>query len=142
MSHLLELMDQMTSVLNDLKRVMDAEQAQLSAGFVNGIALQRITEEKSSLLATLDYLEQLRRAEQKPRHSAANDDPAEQRWQMIKKKTSHLYSLNQQNGWLLESQLTRNKEALDFLKPRQEPGLYGSNGQTSAVNRGGKKYTV
>ncbi|MEY8710131.1 flagellar biosynthesis protein FlgN [Mangrovibacter phragmitis] len=142
MSRLLELMDKMTSVLNDLKRVLDAEQAQLSAGFVNGVALQRITEEKSSLLATLDYLEQLRRMEQHPHHAAANDDPVELRWQTIKKKTRYLNDLNTHNGWLLEGQLERNKEALEVLRPHQEPGLYGSDGQTAAPNRSGKKFSV
>ena len=140
MSHLLELMDQMTSVLNDLKRVMDAEQAQLSAGFVNGIALQRITEEKSSLLATLDYLEQQRRLEQDPQHSA-NDDVAE-RWKAITDKTQHLRDLNQHNGWLLEDQIQRNQQALEVLKPYQEPSLYGANGQPSSASRGGKKFSI
>ena len=64
MSRLSEILDQMTVVLNDLKTVMDAEQQHLSSGHINGSALQRITEDKSSLLATLDYLEQQRRAEQ------------------------------------------------------------------------------
>ena len=56
MSRLSEVLDQMTAVLGSLKEVMDAEQLQLSAGHVNGSVLQRITEQKSSLLATLDYL--------------------------------------------------------------------------------------
>ena len=54
MSRLSEILDHMTVVLNDLKTVMDAEQQHLSSGHINGSALQRITEDKSSLLATLD----------------------------------------------------------------------------------------
>ncbi len=54
MTRLSEILDHMTAVLNDLKKVMDAEQQQLSVGHINGSQLQRITEEKSSLLATLD----------------------------------------------------------------------------------------
>lgn len=86
MSRLSEILDQMTVVLNDLKTVMDAEQQHLSSGQINGSALQRITEDKSSLLATLDYLEQQRRAEQDPKRSA-NDDIVE-RWQTITEKPS------------------------------------------------------
>lgn len=86
MSRLSEILDQMTVVLNDLKTVMDAEQQHLSSGHINGSALQRITEDKSSLLATLDYLEQQRRAEQDPKRSA-NDDIIE-RWQTITEKLS------------------------------------------------------
>lgn len=84
MSRLSEILDQMTVVLNDLKTVMDAEQQHLSSGHINGSALQRITEDKSSLLATLDYLEQQRRAEQDPKRRA-NDDIIE-RWQTITEK--------------------------------------------------------
>jgi flagella synthesis protein FlgN len=133
-------MDHMTVVLNDLKTVMDAEQQQLSAGNVNGSALQRITEDKSSLLATLDYLEQQRRTEQSARHSA-NDDVAD-RWQTITEKTQHLRDLNQHNGWLLEGQISRNQQALDVLKPHQEPALYGANGQTSNSRSSGKKFSI
>ncbi|MNZ50800.1 flagella biosynthesis chaperone FlgN [Lelliottia amnigena] len=140
MSRLSEILDQMTVVLNDLKTVMDAEQQQLSMGHFTGSALQRITEDKSSLLATLDYLEQQRRVEQDPRRSA-NDDIAE-RWQTITEKTQHLRDLNQHNGWLLEGQIERNQQALEVLKPHQEPGLYGANGQTASSRGGGKKISI
>lgn len=140
MSRLTEIMDQMTVVLNDLKTVMDAEQQQLSAGNVHGSVLQRITEDKSSLLATLDYLEQQRRSEQSARHSA-NDDVVE-RWQTITEKTQHLRDLNQHNGWLLEGQILRNQQALAVLKPHQETGLYGADGQTASSRSGGKKISI
>lgn len=39
--------------------------------------------------------------------------------------------MNQHNGWLLEGQIERNQQALEMLKPHQEPTLYGANGQTS-----------
>ena len=140
MTRLSEILDQMTTVLNDLKTVMDAEQQQLSAGHINGSQLQRITEEKSSLLATLDYLEQQRRLEHDATRSA-NDEIAE-RWQTITKKTQQLRDLNQHNGWLLEGQIERNQQAIQVLKPHQEPALYGANGQTSAAHRGGKKFSI
>lgn len=140
MTRLSEILDQMTAVLNDLKTVMDAEQQHLSAGQINGSHLQRITEEKSSLLATLDYLEQQRRLAQDAQRSA-NDEVAE-RWQAITEKTQHLRDLNQHNGWLLEGQIARNQQALDVLKPYQEPTLYGANGQPSSSHRGGKKFSI
>ena len=140
MTRLSEILDQMTAVLNDLKTVMDAEQQQLSVGHINGSQLQRITEEKSSLLATLDYLEQQRRLEQDPQHSANND--VAERWKAITDKTQHLRDLNQHNGWLLEDQIQRNQQALEVLKPYQEPSLYGANGQPSSAFRGGKKFSI
>lgn len=82
---------------------------------------------KSSLLATLDYLEQLRRKEP----NTANSVDISQRWQEIAVKTQQLRQMNQHNGWLLEGQIERNQQALEMLKPHQEPTLYGANGQTS-----------
>ena len=140
MTRLSEILDQMTTVMNDLKTVMDDDQQQLKPVHINGSHLQRITEEKSSLLATLDYLEQQRRLEHDATRSA-NDDIA-QRWQTITTKTQHLRDLNQHNGWLLEGQIERNQQALEVLKPHQEPTLYGANGQTSSAHRGGKKFSI
>ena len=141
MSRLSEILDQMTVVLNDLKTVMDAEQHHLSSGQINGSALQRITEDKSSLLAPLDYLEQQRRVEQEAQR-CANDDDVASRWLNITQKTQQLRDLNQHNGWLLEGQITRNQQALEVLKPYQETGLYGKDGQTAGQPRSGKKFTV
>lgn len=138
MTRLAEILDQMSAVLNDLKTVMEQELQHLSMGQINGSQLQRITEQKSSLLATLDYLEQLRR--QIP--DAANSNDIAQCWQEITVKTQQLRQLNQHNGWLLEGQIERNQQALEMLKPHQEPTLYGVNGQTSTPHRGGKKISI
>ncbi len=59
---------------------------------------------KNSLLATLDYLEQLRKKEP----NTANNDIS-QRWQEITVKTQQLRQMNQHNGWLLEGQIERNQ---------------------------------
>lgn len=138
-SRLTELLDQMTAILSDLKMVMDAEQQQLSTGHINGSALQRITEEKSSLLATLDYLEQQRRIEQNTRRPSS-DNAA--RWQVITEKARQLREINQHNGWLLESQIARNQQALTLLKPHQETALYGADGRATPRPPGSKKFSV
>ena len=130
MTRLAEILDQMSAVLNDLKTVMDQEQQHLSMGQINGSQLQWITEQKSSLLATLDYLEQLRKKEP----NTANSVDISQRWQEITVKTQQLRQMNQHNGWLLEGQIERNQQALEMLKPHQEPTLYGANGQTSTTH--------
>jgi len=142
MSGLSAILDQMTSILNSLKEVMDAEQQQLSAGNVDGLQLASITEEKSSLLATLDYLEKQRRVEQTAQRNA--EDDISTRWQVITDTTQHLRRVNQHNGWLLEGQIARNQQAIDVLKPFQETGLYGKDGQTAGVSlaRSAKKFSV
>ncbi|MFV0261120.1 MAG: flagella biosynthesis chaperone FlgN [Kluyvera sp.] len=143
MSSLSAILDQMTSILHSLKDVMDAEQRQLSAGSVNGLQLASITEEKSSLLATLDYLEKQRRIEQDAQRSADNEEIG-RRWQTITETTQQLRRLNQHNGWLLEGQIVRNQQAIDVLKPFQETGLYGKDGQAAgnSIARNVKKYSV
>ncbi|MBB2294810.1 MULTISPECIES: flagella biosynthesis chaperone FlgN [unclassified Escherichia] len=138
MTRLAEILDQMSAVLNELKMVMDQEQQHLSMGQINGSQLQWTTEQKSSLLATLDYLEQLRRQTL----DTVNSDEIAQRWQEITVKTQQLRQLNQHNGWLLEGQIERNQQALEMLKPHQEPTLYGANGQTSMSHRGSKKISI
>ncbi|EYD85549.1 flgN family protein [Escherichia coli 1-176-05_S3_C2] len=138
MTRLAEILDQMSAVLNELKMVMDQEQQHLSMGQINGSQLQWTTEQKSSLLATLDYLEQLRRQTL----DTVNSDEIAQRWQEITVKTQQLHQLNQHNGWLLEGQIERNQQALEMLKPHQEPTLYGANGQTSTSHRGSKKISI
>ncbi|MGU9865176.1 MULTISPECIES: flagella biosynthesis chaperone FlgN [Kluyvera] len=142
MSGLSAILDQMTSILNSLKAVMDAEQLQLSAGSVNGLQLASITEEKSSLLATLDYLEKQRRVEQDAQREIREE--YSDRWQVITETTQQLHRLNQHNGWLLEGQILRNQQAIDVLKPFQETGLYGKDGQAAGapVVRSAKKYSV
>ena len=138
MTRLAEILDQMSTVLNELKMVMDQEQQHLSMGQINGSQLQWTTEQKSSQLATLDYLEQLRRQTL----DTVNSDEIIQRWQEITVKTQQLRQLNQHNGWLLEGQIERNQQALEMLKPHQEPTLYGANGQTSTTHRGSKKISI
>ena len=138
MTRLAEILDQMSAVLNELKMVMDQEQQHLSMGQINGSQLQWTTEQKSSQLATLDYLEQLRRQTL----DTVNSDEITQRWQEITVKTQQLRQLNQHNGWLLEGQIERNQQALEMLKPHQEPTLYGANGQTSTSHRCSKKISI
>lgn len=100
MTRLSEILDQMTTVLNDLKMVMDAEQQQLSVGQINGSQLQRITEEKKTRCWRRWIIWNNSAVWSRMRSVATNDDIAE-RWQAINRKTQHLRDLNQHNGWLL-----------------------------------------
>ncbi len=77
-------------------------------GQINGSQLQWITEQKSSLLATLDYLEQLRRKEP----NTANSVESSQRGQAITVKTQQIRQINQHNGWLLEGHIEHNQQSL------------------------------
>lgn len=140
MTRLSEILNQMAGVLSSLETVMNAEQQQLSAGQINGSALQRITEDKSSLLATLDYLETLRLAEQKT--TATRPAEVEVQWQAMQQQIQRLSNINQHSGWLLEFQREHTEQALAILKPHHAPEFYGADGQAkSAINHANKKMT-
>lgn len=138
MTRLADILGQMAGVLGSLETVMNAEQQQLSAGHINGSALQRVTEDKSSLLATLDYLETLRKAEHNKTKEQATETDVQ--WQVMREQIQRLNNINQHNGWLLETQREHTEQALAILKPHQAPEFYGADGQAkAAVNHANKK---
>lgn len=83
-----------------------------------------------------DYLEQQRRAEQNAGRSANDDVPV--RWQAITETTQQLRILNQHNGWLLEGQIVRGLQALEVLKPHQNPVFMARMGKRPGTLRGSK----
>ena len=100
---------------------LDEEQQQLSAGRINGNLLQRITEDKSALLTTLNYLDEMRRKTELSLGTKApyrgHSDIA-RRWHSIQQHTQRLRDANQHNGMLLQHQMTFTEQALSVLKRR------------------------
>ncbi|WNN46024.1 MULTISPECIES: flagellar export chaperone FlgN [Winslowiella] len=133
MNALLTALDKMLEVLSSLAKVMDAEQQQLSAGQLNSNLLQQITEDKSSLLNTLSYLDEMRRQAEKQADLSA-PYPAQaalaERWETIQQRTVKLHNTNQHSGLLLNQQIAYNEQALALLKPHQSQAFYGPDGQT------------
>lgn len=137
MTRLAEILDQMSAVLNDLKTVMDQEQQHLyGADQRQPVAMDYRTKKLSAGDAGLP------RTVTQEEPNSANSVDISQRWQKITVKTQQLRQMNQHNGWLLEGQIERNQQALEMLKPHQEPTLYGANGQTSTTHRGSKKISI
>ena len=116
---------------------MESERLLLCEGSLSGSHLQRVTEEKSSLLATLGWLEQ-----QRLLAWSGADSAAQAQWQTIRAQTQTLREMNQHNGWLLEQQMAFNQQALALLKPHQEAGLYGKDGLASGRVDGGVRFSV
>lgn len=141
MNKLLNALDKMLEVLKSLADVMAAEQQQLSGGQINSSLLQRITEDKSSLLATLNFLEQLRRDADKEMgcHAPYSGQPdLARRWAALQEQTVKLRDLNTHNGMLLNHQISFTEKAIEVLKPYQTQKFYGPNGQatsSSFINR-------
>lgn len=135
MQKLLTSLDKMLEVLTSLADVMMAEQQQLSGGQINSSLLQRITEDKSSLLATLNFIEQLRRDAEKEAgvHAPYSRNPElARRWSSIQEQTVKLRDTNLHNGLLLNHQMDFNAQALQVLKPHQTQKFYGPDGQATS----------
>lgn len=137
MASLSKLLAQIADGLNALRAVMESERLLLCEGSLSGSHLQRVTEEKSSLLATLGWLEQ-----QRLLAWSAADSAAQAQWQTIRAQTQTLREMNQHNGWLLEQQMAFNQQALALLKPHQEAGLYGKDGLAANRVDGGVRFSV
>lgn len=135
MDKLQNALDKMLEVLSSLADVMNAEQEQLSAGQVNSSLLQRITEDKSSLLATLNFLEEMRRDAEKASGMHvpySQHPPLARRWSSIQEQTVKLRDTNLHNGMLLNHQISHNEHALQVLKPYLSQKFYGPDGH--AIN--------
>jgi flagella synthesis protein FlgN len=142
MNSLITALDKMQEVLSSLSKVMKEEHEQLSAGLINSSLLQRITEDKSSLLTTLNYLDGMRRESEKQfRVQApyrAQPDLA-RRWQAIEQRTRQLRDNNTHNGMLLNQQVAWNHQALALLKPHQTQSFYGPDGQATSGGFGSRR---
>lgn len=141
MTKLLNALDKMLEVLKSLADVMTAEQQQLSGGQINSSLLQRITEDKGSLLATLSFIEQLRRDADKEEGVFApysTQPELARRWAAVQEQTVKLRDMNLHNGLLLNHQIVFTGQALEVLKPHHTQKFYGPNGQTTSssfINR-------
>ncbi|MDX5630697.1 MULTISPECIES: flagellar export chaperone FlgN [unclassified Brenneria] len=145
MEKLQTILDKLLHNLNDLQQVMSDEQAQLCAGHINSSALQQVTEKKSSLLATMQYLETCRHEEESLKKLQAPYDDMEalaERWQQIQQLTKSLRNKNQHNGMLLNQHISHTDKALEILKPRHGQSLYGPDGQAKGANYSGRKISI
>ncbi|ASN86240.1 flagella synthesis protein FlgN [Pectobacterium versatile] len=144
MENLQSILDQLLSNLRELDVVMSEEQTLLCAGHINSIALQQVTEKKTSLLATMQHLEARRHETESTLKLQAPYDGIEKLsayWQQVQELTRRLNDQNQHNGLLLSRHIAYTNEAINILKPRHGQGLYGPDGQSKGVTVGGRKIT-
>ncbi|MBI0550048.1 flagella synthesis protein FlgN [Pectobacterium parmentieri] len=144
MENLQSILEQLLNNLHDLDTVMSEEQTLLCAGHINNIALQQVTENKTSLLATMQYLENRRHETESILKLQAPYDGIVQLsayWQQVQELTRRLNDQNKHNGLLLSRHIAYTNEAIDILKPRHGQGLYGPDGQSKVMTVGGRKIT-
>lgn len=134
MNNLLNSLEKMLEVLTSLHHTLDAEQEQLAAGQINSSLLQRITEDKSALLATLNFIEQMRREAEEPLGLSApysGQSELAPRWSAVQQYILQLRDKNLHNGLLLNQQMTWTEQALNVLRPLESQQFYGPDGRTN-----------
>ncbi len=150
MKTFIKTMNMLVETLQALDLVINHEQTLLCSGRVNGVALQHITEQKSSLLTTVDYLDKQRREHdvrlkqtapyldlQSPHRAEIAD-----MWKIVVQLSEKLSHVNRHNGMLLEKQIDYNTQAMTILNASQTQKLYGPNGQTSVSGQSIRKISV
>ncbi|VVA46293.1 FlgN protein [Serratia ficaria] len=144
MENLAKLLDKLLETLQALDTVLAEEHHLLCSGQLPGVALQRATDAKSQLLATVAYLEQQRLgAENAHRQRApyADQPPLADRWQRVQQLSQTLREKNQHNGMLLNQQIDHNAQALAILS-KNSKSLYGPDGQSCGNSLLGRKIGV
>lgn len=143
MENLQSILEQLLNNLRELDAILSEEQTLLCAGLINSIALQQVTEKKTSLLSTMQHLENRRHETESALKLQAPYDSIETLsayWQQIQELTGRLNNQNKHNGLLLSRHIAYTNEAINILKPRHG-GLYGPDGQSKGLTVGGRKIT-
>ena len=145
MKNFIKTMTTLVETLQALDQVINHEQTILCSGRVNGAALQHITEQKSSLLATVDYLDKQRRQhDERLKQTAPYSRQPEiaAMWKQVVQMTTKLRQINRHNGLLLGKQIDYNTEALAILNASQSQKFYGANGLETVTGQMVRKISV
>lgn len=144
MENLAHLLDKLLETLNALGVAQAEEHSLLCSATLPGVALQRVTDTKSQLLATVNYLEQQRLVLEQAHHCQAPYDSHPHlavRWQQVQNLGQQLRKQNNHNGMLLNHHIEHNQQALAVLN-KQNKSLYGPDGQSRAGSLLGRKFGV
>jgi len=145
MKTFIKTMQMLVETLEALDLIINHEQTLLCSGRVNGVALQNITEQKSSLLTTVDYLDKQRREHDvrlKQASPYSRQPEIAQMWKTVVQLSEKLSHMNRHNGMLLNKQIDYNTQAMAILNASQTQKLYGPNGQTSVTGQTVRKISV
>ncbi|CNI30280.1 flagella synthesis protein FlgN [Yersinia vastinensis] len=138
-------LDQQLELLELLKTVVAQEQQLLCSGRIQGTVLQGVTEQKSSILATLAYLDQTRLTTEKTVNMKAPYSSMVElavRWQRMLELAESLQYSNLHNGLLLQQHIEHNAQALAVLKTRYSQSLYGPDGHSKGASLLGRKIGI
>ncbi|HGU9816792.1 TPA: flagella synthesis protein FlgN [Enterobacter chuandaensis] len=145
MDKLYPILTQMKTSLDELEAIMIEEVNQLNRAQINPVSLQVLADNKSQLLSTIQYYDDMRRQQEQ---QCATEAPYPglgklyASWQQVSEKVRHSKALNQQVESLLQSHMKKNQhiqKAIDHVGNTN--ALYGPAGESSQMPTG-RKYNI
>ncbi|MFH7906727.1 flagella synthesis protein FlgN [Enterobacter cloacae] len=145
MDKLYPILTQMKTSLDELEAIMIEEVNQLNRAQINPVSLQVLADNKSQLLSTIQYYDDMRR-QQEQQCRAEAPYPGQGKlfssWQQVTEKVRHSKALNQQVESLLQSHMKKNQHIQKAIEQVGHAGsLYGPAGESSHVPSG-RKYNI
>lgn len=145
MDKLYPILAQMKTSLDELEAIMIEEVNQLNRAQINPVSLQVLTDNKSQLLSTIQYYDEMRRQQEQ---SSAIEAPYQAQtklftcWQLVTEKVRNTKALNQKVETLLQSHMQKNQhmqKVVDHVGNTNT--LYGYTGESSLIPTG-RKYNI
>ncbi|AUX73486.1 MULTISPECIES: flagella synthesis protein FlgN [Erwinia] len=141
MDKLYPILSQMKTSLGELEGIMIEEFNHLSRPQINPVSLQILTDNKSQLLSTIHYYDELRRKEEAEMHISA---PYRQQvklftcWQQLSEKVESTKKLNLKVEELLNMHMKTNLQMKQIVTTvGGNNSLYGSTGESHSAPVGG-----
>lgn len=143
MDKLYPILAQMKTSLDELEAIMIEEVNQLNRAQINPVSLQVLTDNKSQLLSTLQYYDELRRQQEPlsamvaPYHQQAKLATC---WQLVTEKVRNTKALNLEVESLLQSHMQKNQRMQKIVEQvgHNTNTLYGPAGESSQAPTGRK----
>ncbi|CAH0209977.1 flagellar export chaperone FlgN [Erwinia aphidicola] len=132
MDKLHSILSQMKTSLSELEAIMIEEVNQLNRPQINPVSLQVLTDNKSQLLSTIQYYDELRRQEEAERRMAA---PYRQQgklfscWQQVTGQIQATKDLNGKVEELLNIHMKKNQQLKKVVDGVNGNNIYGSAGE-------------
>ncbi|MEO3992642.1 flagella synthesis protein FlgN [Pseudocitrobacter cyperus] len=145
MDKLYPILTQMKTSLDELEAIMIEEVNQLNRAQINPVSLQVLADNKSQLLSTIQYYDDMRRQQEQLCRAEAPYPGLGKlfaSWQQVSEKVRHSKALNQQVESLLQSHMKKNQHIRKAIEQAGHAGsLYGPAGESSQAPTG-RKYNI
>jgi flagella synthesis protein FlgN len=145
MDKLYPILTQMKTSLDELEAIMIEEVNQLNRAQINPVSLQVLTDNKSQLLSTIQYYDEMRRQQEQisvieaPYHAQNRLATC---WQQISEKVRETRALNQKVESLLQSHMHKNQHMQKVVdQVGHSNTLYGPAGESNLAPAG-RKYNI